>query len=88
MKSAQGGSSLEEIAVLEANLDDLNPQIIGYTSERLLAAGALDVFTAPIQMKKGRPATLLTILAKPQDEAKLRDILFRGDQHAGRSQPP
>ncbi len=83
LKSAQGEFVLEEVAVLEANLDDLNPQIIGYTSERLMAEGALDVFTAAIQMKKGRPATLLTILAKPQDESKLRDILFRESSTLG-----
>src|SRR5271166_3360422 len=46
-------ASNEEIAVLEANLDDLNPQIIGYTAERLMAEGALDVFTTAVQMKKG-----------------------------------
>lgn len=69
-------STLEEIVVLEANLDDLNPQIIGYTMDRLLAEGALDAFTTPVQMKKGRPGTLLTVLAKTQDEAKLRGILF------------
>ncbi len=72
----QGGASVEEIAVLEANLDDLSPQVIGYTAERLFSAGALDVFTTPAQMKKGRPGTLLTLLAKPQDEARLRGILF------------
>ncbi len=70
------GASVEEIAVLEANLDDLSPQVIGYAAERLLSAGALDVFTVPVQMKKGRPGVLLTLLAKPQDEAKLRGILF------------
>ena len=69
-------SSLEEIVVMEANLDDLNPQIVGYTTERLLAEGALDVFTTAVQMKKGRLGTMLTILAKLQDESKLRDILF------------
>lgn len=71
-----GGVSVEEIAVLEANLDDLNPQVIGYTAERLLSAGALDVFTTAVQMKKGRPGVLLTLLSKPQDEARLRGILF------------
>jgi uncharacterized protein (TIGR00299 family) protein len=66
----------EEIAVLEANLDDLSPQIVGYTVEKLLSAGALDVFTTAVQMKKARPGTLLTVLARLQDEASLRGILL------------
>src|SRR3984957_6721357 len=56
----------QEIAVIEANLDDMNPQIYGYFLERALAAGALDVYTTPVQMKKNRPGTLLTALPKPQ----------------------
>jgi pyridinium-3,5-bisthiocarboxylic acid mononucleotide nickel chelatase len=68
--------SQEQIIVLEANLDDLSPQIIGYTVDRLLAAGALDVFTTAIQMKKSRPGTLITVLARPQDEDGLRGILL------------
>ena len=47
----------EEIAILEANLDDLNPQLIGYIVDLALAEGALDVFTTPVQMKKNRPGT-------------------------------
>jgi uncharacterized protein (TIGR00299 family) protein len=77
------GSASEEVVVLEANLDDLNPQIIGYTTERLLAEGALDVFTTAVQMKKGRPGTLVTVLCKPGDEAKLRDILFHESSTLG-----
>ena len=68
--------SQDTITVLEANLDDLNPQIFGYVMDRLLEAGALDVFATPIQMKKSRPGSLLTILAKPQDSAKLTEIVF------------
>ena len=66
----------EEVVVLEANLDDLSPQIVGYLADRLLVEGALDVFTTAVQMKKSRPGTLLTVLAKPQDEPKLRDTIF------------
>ncbi|MBS1851204.1 MAG: nickel pincer cofactor biosynthesis protein LarC [Acidobacteria bacterium] len=66
----------DAVAVLEANLDDLNPQIVGYVMERLLAAGALDVFAAPVQMKKNRPGTLLTVLSQPDDAARLTEILF------------
>jgi uncharacterized protein (TIGR00299 family) protein len=69
-------TSQDTITVLEANLDDLNPQVFGYVMDRLLEAGALDVFATPIQMKKSRPGTLLTVLAKPEDAAKLTEIVF------------
>jgi hypothetical protein len=64
------------IRVLEANLDDMNPQIFGYLLEKALAAGALDVFATPVQMKKSRPGTLVTILCKPEDEGKFQEMLF------------
>ncbi len=66
----------ETISVLEANLDDLNPQVFGYVLDRLLEEGALDVFGMPVQMKKSRPGTLLTVLCKPADAAKLTQIIF------------
>ena len=66
----------EEISVLEANLDDMNPQIYGYFSERALCAGALDVYTTPVQMKKNRPGTLLTVLCKPQDVSAMISLIF------------
>jgi pyridinium-3,5-bisthiocarboxylic acid mononucleotide nickel chelatase len=66
----------EEIAVIEANLDDMNPQIYGYFLEKALAAGALDVYTTPVQMKKNRPGTLLTVLCKPQDTNVLMSLIF------------
>ena len=50
-------TSQETISVLEANLDDLNPQVFGYAVDRLLDGGALDVFASPVQMKKSRPGT-------------------------------
>jgi uncharacterized protein (TIGR00299 family) protein len=68
--------SKETITVLEANLDDLNPQLFGYVMDRLLEAGALDVFGTPVQMKKNRPGTLLTVLAKNEDAEKLEQIIF------------
>ena len=70
------GNYTEEIRVLEANLDDLNPQIIGYFVERALDAGALDVFTTTVQMKKNRPGTLLTLLCQSADEAKFQELFF------------
>jgi uncharacterized protein (TIGR00299 family) protein len=66
----------EEIAVIEANLDDMNPQIYGYFLEKALAAGALDVYTTPVQMKKNRPGTLLTVLCKPQVINTLMALIF------------
>jgi len=62
--------------VLEANLDDLNPQVFGYVVDRLLAEGALDTFALPVQMKKNRPGMLLTVLSKPEDAARLTQIIF------------
>lgn len=66
----------EEIAVIEANLDDMNPQIYGYFQEKALAAGALDVYSTPVQMKKNRPGILLTLLCRPHDTGALMDLLF------------
>jgi hypothetical protein len=66
----------ETIAVLEANLDDLNPQVFGYVMDRLLEEGALDVFAMPVQMKKNRPGTLLTVLCKPEGADKLTQLIF------------
>ncbi|HUJ31910.1 MAG TPA: nickel pincer cofactor biosynthesis protein LarC [Candidatus Acidoferrum sp.] len=73
----------EDIAILEANLDDLNPQLIGYIVEQALAEGALDVFTTPVQMKKNRPGTVLTILAPPGLEDRLLALLFRESSTLG-----
>jgi len=66
----------ETITVLEANLDDLNPQVFGYVMDRLLEEGALDAFGMPVQMKKNRPGTLLTVLCNPEDAGKLTQLLF------------
>jgi hypothetical protein len=66
----------ETITVLEANLDDMNPQVFGYVMDRLFDEGALDAFGVPVQMKKGRPGMLLTILCKPEDASKLTQLIF------------
>lgn len=65
------------ITVIEANIDDLSPQIFGYLMELVLAAGALDIFYTPVQMKKNRPGTLLTLLCNQADREKMVDIIFR-----------
>jgi uncharacterized protein (TIGR00299 family) protein len=72
-KSAAGD---EEITIIEANLDDMNPQIYGYVLEKALLAGALDVYTTALQMKKNRPGTLLTILCRPEDTEALMSLIF------------
>lgn len=66
----------EHITVLEATLDDLNPQIFGYVTERLLEEGALDAFGMAVQMKKNRPGMLLMVLCKPEDAGKLTRLIF------------
>lgn len=65
-----------EVAVLETNIDDLSPQVYEVVMERLFAAGALDVYMSPIQMKKNRPAILLSVLCKPKDIDAMSDVLF------------
>jgi uncharacterized protein (TIGR00299 family) protein len=69
-------TSQETISVLEANLDDLNPQVFAYVVERLLEAGALDTFAVPVQMKKNRPGMLLTVLSRSEDAPRLTQIIF------------
>jgi uncharacterized protein (TIGR00299 family) protein len=71
------GASQDEVWMLETNLDDLPAEVIGYCYERLLAAGALDVFSTPIFMKKNRPAVMLSVLAPSEKLSALEDILFR-----------
>ena len=66
----------DTITVLEANIDDLNPQVFGYVMDRLLEEGALDVFGVPVQMKKNRPGMLLTVLCRTEDTSKLTSLIF------------
>jgi pyridinium-3,5-bisthiocarboxylic acid mononucleotide nickel chelatase len=77
MTSSAHDWQTDTIAVLEANLDDLNPEILGYFSEQALAAGALDVFFTPIQMKKNRPGSLLTVLCAEADQDRFCEMLLR-----------
>jgi len=65
-----------EVAVIETNIDDLSPQIYEIVMERLFDAGALDVYLTPIQMKKNRPATLLSVICEPGLIDKLSGIIF------------
>jgi uncharacterized protein (TIGR00299 family) protein len=77
-EAAQAAANDENIVVvLEAAVDDLNPQVIGFVSERALALGALDVMCTPVFMKKNRPGTLLTILADRAHAAAMEDLILR-----------
>jgi len=68
--------NVDQVCVLETNLDDISGELVGYCTSRLWEAGALDVFTTAIQMKKGRPGVTLTVLCRPSDAAAVEDILF------------
>jgi hypothetical protein len=67
----------ENLTLLETNVDDMNPEFFEHVMERAFAAGALDVFLTPIQMKKNRPAILLSVLSQPQHVPALLDCLWR-----------
>jgi len=64
------------VSVLEANIDDSSPQVLGYAMERLLEAGALDVTLESVLMKKNRPGTLVRVIAKPEDREALSQLIF------------
>ncbi len=64
------------VSVIEANIDDSSPQVLGYALERLIEAGALDASLSPLQMKKNRPGSLLRVIARPEDQERLAQIIF------------
>lgn len=66
----------DTVTILEAHVDDATGQLLGYACERLLEAGALDAYTVPIIMKKGRPGQLLTVLCRPGDADGMEAIVF------------
>lgn len=71
-----GAAESTTVSILEANIDDSTPEILGYAMERLLAAGALDVNYSSIQMKKNRPATLLRVITRPEDQELMAGLIF------------
>ena len=75
-EAAEAGTD-ERIVVLECEIDDMNPQIFGVLMDGLYAAGALEVFYQPVQMKKNRPGTLVTVIAPPEKRPALAAIIFR-----------
>jgi uncharacterized protein (TIGR00299 family) protein len=72
-----GPAEGETLLVLETEVDDASPQLLGALVDLLLRAGALDVYYTPIHMKKGRPGILITVLAKPETRLALEEALFR-----------
>ncbi len=70
-------SADQKVVMLETNIDDMNPEFYGAVSERLFAAGALDVWTTPIGMKKNRPAVMFSVLAPAEMEAALATLILR-----------
>jgi hypothetical protein len=76
LRPAGASGEAERVTVIECEIDDMNPQIFGVVMDRLYAAGALEVFYIPVQMKKNRPGTLLTVVARPAERAPMTDIIF------------
>ena len=74
--TGNSGSAVERLLMLECNLDDLNPEIMPYVLEKLLAAGALDAWLQPVIMKKGRPAQTLKVLCSPEQRQVMEQIMF------------
>ncbi|HMD34551.1 MAG TPA: nickel pincer cofactor biosynthesis protein LarC [Vicinamibacterales bacterium] len=67
----------DRVTVIECEIDDMNPQIFGVAMEKLYAAGAFEVFYVPVQMKKNRPGTLLTVIGPPGKRPAIADVIFR-----------
>ena len=70
-------SANETVVLLEANLDDMSPELCEHVADRLFAEGALDVWSTPVVMKKSRPAFVLSVLATPERQPALTELLFR-----------
>jgi uncharacterized protein (TIGR00299 family) protein len=75
-EAPEGSLDTDEVTLIECNIDDMIPEVLPYVVDRLLEQGALDAWTTPIGMKKGRPATMLSALASPGDETKLARTLL------------
>jgi uncharacterized protein (TIGR00299 family) protein len=77
MTESMANAESNRVLEIAAEIDDMNPQLFGPASDRLFEAGALDVFLTPVFMKKGRPGTLLTVLAPPRYREGILDAIFR-----------
>ena len=71
------GYQIERVAVVETSIDDMNPEVYDYLIHKMLDMGALDVFLAPLQMKKNRPGTMVTVICVPENVGKFSDFLMR-----------
>ena len=76
-------TSMQRVLVMECEIDDMNPELFGVLMDRLYDGGALDVFYVPVQMKKNRPGTLVTVIASPNHREVLSDIIFRESTSIG-----
>ena len=76
LENTPAGTTSDECLVLETNLDDITPELVGALTQKLLSNGAFDVFTTAIQMKKQRPGMLLTVLCAPAHRDALLDLIF------------
>ena len=82
---AAASSALAQVSLVETNIDDMSPEILGHVQEELMRRGALDAWFSPIQMKKNRPAVTLSVLCRPNMESALGQDHPGGDIYAGRS---
>jgi uncharacterized protein (DUF111 family) len=76
-ETAPGSGPADRVAVIEAAVDDMTAEALGYFTERALAEGALDVYLTPVQMKKNRPGVEITLLADPRDLERMARLVFR-----------
>ncbi len=74
--SSSGAAEATTVSVLEANVDDSSPEVLGYAMEKLMSSGALDVSFTPVQMKKNRPGTLVRVIASLEDRESLAELLM------------
>jgi uncharacterized protein (DUF111 family) len=74
---------LDTVVLLESNLDDMSPELLGYLMDLLFEAGALDVSFSPIHMKKNRPGIRLQVIGRPQDKDRLVGMVFRESTSLG-----
>jgi uncharacterized protein (TIGR00299 family) protein len=81
--NATGGFEQDTVTVIETHIDDSSPEWLGALSERLLSAGALDVGLTPLQMKKNRPGSRLTVITKPQQAKELAELILRESSAIG-----
>jgi hypothetical protein len=73
----------DQVLIMEANIDNMNPEFYDYLMERLFAGGALDVAFAPLQMKKNRPGIMLTVICRPEHKDALAAIMFQESTTSG-----